>query len=211
MATKTQMDMPDNDTPFNVISVGADDKTAFTDRTLGKVYEYYLFGEIEEPIKYVNWFNAIRHACKEDLVKIYINSPGGNLYTAIQFMRVLRETGATVIGSVEGACMSAATLIFLSCTAFEVSAHASFMFHNYSGGAFGKGGEMSSQLDFEKVWSKSLFHDAYEDFLTDREISGILDGKDIWLSSVEVVERLRKREVLMTKRNKTALKALEHK
>jgi len=38
---------------------------------------------------------------------------GGNLDTAIQFIRVLGETQAEVITSVEGSCMSAATMIFL--------------------------------------------------------------------------------------------------
>lgn len=65
-----------------------------------------------------------------------------------------------------------------------------FMFHNYSGGVFGKGGEMMDQLEFERLWSTNLLHDVYKDFLTEDEINTILDNRDIWLTSDEVSERL---------------------
>jgi hypothetical protein len=68
-----------------------------------------------------------------------------------------------------------------------------FMFHNYSGGVFGKGGEMMDQLEFERSWSTNLLHDVYKDFLTEAEVNTILDNRDIWLTSDEVSERLQAR------------------
>lgn len=162
-------------------------------RSLSRILEYYVCGEIEEASKYIDWFDEIRHADKSDIIKIYINSPGGDLFTAIQFMRILRETNAHVIASVEGACMSAATLIFLSAVEFEISQHSNFMFHNYSGRTYGKGGEMMDQLLYERKWSETLLYDAYANFLTNREIKSILANKDIWLNSEQVVQRLNKR------------------
>lgn len=168
-------------------------------RITSRILEYYICGHITQSINYVEWFDEIRHADKADIVKLYINSGGGDLFTAIQFMRVLRETNAHVIASVEGACMSAATLIFLSAQEFEVSQHSNFMFHNYSGLTFGKGGEMMDQLLYEKKWSESLLHDAYVDFLTTKEIKSILANKDIWMNSSEVVNRLNIRSDLREK------------
>ena len=178
---------------LEALNGGQNGKMSFTERTTGRILEYYVVGEIEEASEYVDWFDAIRHANESDVVKIYINSFGGDLFTAIQFMRVLRETRASVIASVEGACMSAATIIFLSATDYEVSRHSNFMFHNYSGGTFGKGGEMMDQLVYERKWSEALLRDVYADFLTPEEITAILDNKDIWLDSEKVVERLNKR------------------
>ena len=109
-------------------------------------------------------------------------------------MRILRETQAHTIASVEGECMSAATLIFLACQQYEISAHSCFMFHNYSSGTVGKGGEQFDQLTFERKWSESLFCDAYKGFLTPNEIKMILDSKDIWMNSDEVVDRLNKKQ-----------------
>lgn len=154
------------------------------------VYEFYLCGDIESSDEYISWFDNIRHAGPNDVVKIYINSYGGDLFTAIQFMRVLNETEATVIISVEGACMSAATMIFLCGDNFEISEHCMLMFHNYSSGVFGKGGEMFDQLKHERAWSETLMRDVYKDFLTEDEIQSMLNNKDIWMDGTEAAKRL---------------------
>lgn len=168
--------------------------SAFTDKPLGHLHEYYLLGQIEEASKYAEWFNQIRHCPENDLIKIYINSCGGDLWTAIQFMRVIGECKATVMTSVEGACMSAATIVFLMANQYEISPHSMFMFHNYSGGTIGKGGEMIDQIKHERKWSEALLTEIYSDFLHPEEIQSILDNKDIWMSGIEVVERLNKRK-----------------
>lgn len=155
------------------------------------IHEFYLSGEVESPEEYIEWFDTIRNASESDILKLYINSPGGDLFTAIQFMRVLAETQGNVIVSVEGACMSAATLIFLMGHQFEISPHSMFMFHNYSSGVAGKGGEMFDRLVHEKDWSEKLMRDVYVDFLTEEEIVSILNNKDIWMNGDEVIERLK--------------------
>jgi len=158
------------------------------------IHEFYLSGEIESSENYISWFDTIRHAGENDVVKIYVNSPGGDIFTAIQFMRALQETSASVVVSVEGLCASAATMIMLCADSYEVSEHTMFMFHNYSGGAFGKGGEMLDQLKHERSWSEKLLRDGYKHFLTDSEITSILDNKDIWMDGDEVIKRLKARK-----------------
>jgi ATP-dependent protease ClpP protease subunit len=159
-------------------------------KVIGNLYEFYLSGEIEEASEYVEWFDTIRNARSTDTVKIYINSGGGDLYTALQFLRVMSETDAHVITSVEGACMSAATMIFLHGDEFEVTPHSLFMFHNYSAGVFGKGGEMFDQLQFERAWSENFLSEVYKDFLTPDEIQSMLHNKDIWMTSEQVMARI---------------------
>lgn len=163
----------------------------FFSKQLVNVHEFYLCGEIESPEEYIQWFDTMRHAAETDVVKMYINSPGGNVFTAIQFMRVLKETSAKVVMSVEGECASAATMIFLCGQSFEVSEHSMFMFHNYSSGLLGKGGELYDQIKHERKWSETLLRDIYKDFLTDKEVDAILDNKDIWMTGEEVIERLK--------------------
>ena len=89
--------------------------------------------------------------------------------------------------------MSAATMIFLCADQFEVTPHSVFMFHNYSGGTIGKGGEMIDQLQHERKWSSGLMAEIYQDFLTEDEIEHMLDNKDYWMDGVEVVNRLQNR------------------
>lgn len=160
-------------------------------KTIAQQHEFYLSGEITEPEDYIEWLDVIRSASDQDTVKIYINSPGGNVDTAIQFMQVLKSTSAYVICSVEGACMSAATMIFLSADELEICDHALFMFHNYAGGAFGKGGEIYDQIQFERSWSRKLLESVYKEFLTPTEITQMLENKDIWMDSEEVRKRVK--------------------
>lgn len=159
-------------------------------KPITNLHEFYLSGTIECSSNYTDWFDTIRHAGENDIIKIYINSYGGDMFTAIQFMRVLAESKAHIVASVEGACMSAATMIFLGADGFEVTPHSMFMFHNYSGGTFGKGGEMIDQLIHERKWSERMLKEIYQDFLTEEEIDAMLENKDIYMDGEEVVERI---------------------
>ena len=159
-------------------------------KPVAHVHEFYLTGAIEDAENYIEWFDIIRNASAVDTVRIYINSPGGDLFTTLQFLRVMSDTEATVVCSVEGACMSAATMIFLHGHSQEVTPHSLFMFHNYSAGTFGKGGEMYDQLQFERNWSENFLTEVYAEFLTTQEIQSMLHNKDIWMDSNEVVRRL---------------------
>jgi len=173
------------------------------------IHEFYLSGDIESSEDYIDWFDTIRSAGENDVLKFYINSSGGDLFTAIQFMRVLSDTAATIVVSVEGACMSAATLIFLHGHQFEVSPHSMFMFHNYSSGVVGKGGEMYDRLAHEKDWSEKLLREVYSDFLTEKEITSILDNKDIWMDGDECIKRLKKKVKVIERQMKKADKEVD--
>ena len=163
-------------------------------RPLGILHTFYVSGVIEDAKQYNDWFEVIRNANETDIIKLHINSPGGDLFTAIQFMRVLNESDAVIVASVEGACMSAATMIFLCANQFEISEHSMFMFHNYSGIAFGKGGEMYDNITHERKWSEKIMRNVYKDFLTEEEIKAILDNKDIWMEGEEVLKRLKNKQ-----------------
>jgi ATP-dependent protease ClpP protease subunit len=171
-------------------------------KPVAHVHEFYLTGEIGDAEEYIEWFDIIRNASAVDNIRIYINSPGGDLFTTLQFLRVMSDTEATVTTSVEGACMSAATMIFLHGHTQEVTPHSLFMFHDYSSGTFGKGGEQYDQIQFERGWSRKFLTEVYAGFLTDIEIESMMHNKDIWMDSEEVVKRL----TTMTKKREAETK-----
>jgi ATP-dependent protease ClpP protease subunit len=175
---------------------------AFINKSINQLHTFYLSGTIEGPTEYVAWFEIIRNAGPADVIQIHINSGGGDLFTAIQFMRAIADTEAHVICSVEGACMSAATMIFLCADTFEVSEHSMFMFHNYSSATFGKGGEMFDNIVHERKWSEHLLKRIYAGFLHDPEIAALLDNKDIWMDGEEVLKRLALRQKKFEKQAK---------
>lgn len=153
------------------------------------LHEIYLCTDIKEPSCYIEQFNSIRHAQEEDTVRIILNTRGGRLDTAIQFIRVMSESKAHIITSIEGDCMSAGTMIFLAGHEFEIAAHSSIMIHNYTGFLGGKAHEIHSQSDFQKQWAHSLINDIYDQFLTKEEIDLVLYGKDLYLTTDEAAVR----------------------
>ena len=168
---------------------------------------YYLSDEIGDPSEYIDWFQEIRNLRDSDMVKIILNCVGGSLHTTVQFLQVLAETDAHVMISVEGACMSAATLIFLAGDDFYIAPHSMFLFHNYSSGSVGKGGEMYSDIISKRKWTEALFRDSYTDFLTETEISNLMNDTDLWLTASEVKERLENRSNIIKKRTEAAEKS----
>lgn len=165
------------------------------------MHTFYISGVIKEAENYIDMIHIIRNASPADQVVIHINSVGGVLDTALQITGAMIESEASITCSVEGSCMSAATLIFLAADNFQVNEHSIFMLHNYSSGAYGKGGELFDQISHEKVWSTKLLNSVYAGFLTKKEIRSILDNKDIYMDAEEAIKRLKKRLKRIEKKN----------
>ena len=186
-----------------IIKVKQNGNRLFASKPMATFHEFYLTGRIEEADEYISVFDMIRHASEEDVIKIYVNSPGGDLFTALQFGRAMGDSDATIIVSVEGQCCSAATIIALAADMVELSNHCVWMCHNYSSGMIGKGHELHSQAEFERDWSIKLMKDIYDGFLSESEIQRMLNGADIWMGTDDVMERLNKRQKHMQKKNKS--------
>jgi ATP-dependent protease ClpP protease subunit len=175
----------------NLLNIlGANTCPMYSGKALATLHSIYISGDIQSPENYTDAFELIRQCGENDIVKIHINSHGGDLFTAVQFMRVLKEAECSIACSVEGACMSAATLIFLAADQFEISDHSAFMFHNYSTRMAGKGGELYDSITFDRKWSEDMLKTEYEGLLTEDEIYSVLNNKDLWFSADEMGERL---------------------
>jgi ATP-dependent Clp protease protease subunit len=158
------------------------------------VYEYYLSDQIVDPDEYTEMIHTIRNCKSTDFIVIHINCPGGNLLTTVQILHAMSECQGRIVASVEGACISAATLIFLAADEYVINEHSMFLFHNYSGGTVGKGGEMYHSVIYERKWSEDLLRSSYSGFLTNDEITDLLNDKDIWMSASEVASRIEEAE-----------------
>ena len=174
-----------------LLGLGQKNKNMLPSKSIVAKHDLYLTGEIKAADQYTDWFELIRSGGKSDIITIHINSYGGDLFTAIQLMRCIQESDAIITASVEGACMSAATMVFLQAQSFEISDHSAFMFHNYSGIAVGKGAEMFAQVSFEKKLIDKMMKKVYNGFLSETEIKDVLEGKDLWLDGEEVALRLK--------------------
>lgn len=153
-------------------------------------HELHLKGPVTDQEDYVDWIQAIRNAGPNDMIEFHINSPGGNVYTAIEILNAFENTEAHVHVVCSGIIASAGTILMTVGDSFEIHPSSTFMFHNYSGGTIGKGNEMAIKMEYEREWSRKFMSDIYTNILTDDEIDQLLDGRDFWLSAPDVGERL---------------------
>jgi len=174
------------------LDIGAPDKKVkhFKQVIPITVHHFYLTDEIKDADFYLNMINTIRTAEQHDTILIYLNTPGGNLYTAIQIMAAIHQSQATVITSLEGQVCSAGTMIFLAGDKSIVHPNSTFMIHNYSQWVGGKGNEITSQVKYTEEFFKELADKIYGKFLTPDEIALVTQGKDFWMGSKEVCNRL---------------------
>lgn len=157
------------------------------------LYHFYIIEEIGEPDSFLDLINTLKTAEEHDTVFIYLNTPGGSLQTTVQVISAIRQSRATVVTCLEGEVCSAGTLIFLSGHKHIVNANCTFMIHNYSQWLGGKGNEVALRVKYSEHYFKKLALDLYNGFLTESEIESVIEGKDYWMESDEVIRRLRQR------------------
>ena len=100
------------------------------------------------------------------------------------------------IADITGECASAASILALNCDQCVVGKHAELLAHEVRYGIGGKSSDNLSHVQHIKKISDKLIWDTYEGFLTDDEIESVLNGKELFLDSDEIVERLNKRQAL---------------
>lgn len=155
----------------------------------GRETHVYLTSQIDAPEKYNQLCFFLSQARRGDVFHVHINNLGGYISSANMIYYALVNSKAKIIGHLSGDVASAATVIVMACDNIEVTPYTQFMIHNYSGGVQGKGKEAKDQMDFVNNEINESFRDYYAGFLTEDEITDIVDDHDIWLNSKQVLER----------------------
>ena len=180
-------------------------------KQMKNVYHLWLIDDVGDAKLYLKWFDILQSATENDLVVIHINSYGGDLMTTNQIVTQIKTCEAQVVCQIESACCSAATMIALACDGLLCYPHGYMMIHTSSGYTFGKQSDIRRQEDFYNSWLENFFNEIYNDFLTPKEIEDVLNGKDMWLTSEEVMKRFRHRVDIINKENaKMQKKEKEH-
>ena len=122
-------------------------------------------------------------------VKLYLNTPGGVVDTALMLADAIRRSKAKIVAHLAGTVASAGTLIIMACDDIIVAPFTSFMIHNYSGGAVGKGHELKARQAFVDKQLNEAFKAFYLGFLTEEEMTQVIDGTDFWMGADEIQER----------------------
>lgn len=167
--------------------------TLFFSRPNGSTYDFYVYGELVEPEIYVEQLDAIRNMTENDILNVHINCVGGISSTAVSWCAALAECKAFKHISIEGDCSSAATFLVPYGDSWTIHSGSQMLVHYYSTGyKYGKGSDHRERMKHEEKAFNKLLREVYVGWFSDDEISGLAEGKDIWLDDSQIRERIQK-------------------
>jgi len=149
--------------------------------------------EIIEPSYYRFELEALEQARQGDEVAITTNSNGGSLATGIEMTNAIVNCKAGVHGILRSSCHSCGSIIFLACTTHEVGIASEMLLHSGSGGNYGTPSQSIQRAESYKRQVRSLFETVYLGFLSEEELSLMIDhDKDFIFCGEEIEERLQR-------------------
>jgi ATP-dependent protease ClpP protease subunit len=146
-----------------------------------------------EPSYYRMVAQKISELGEGDVVEFEINSPGGSLGGLVTLLHAIRNTEAETIAVVIGDAYSAASLLALACNSITVGPYGNFLCHSASFGTRGKTADVRGHVNHTANYAESIFRDCYEHFLTEDEITDVLEGKELYLNYEQINERLERK------------------
>lgn len=152
---------------------------------------------IVAPSQFSYAIQALERANEGDTVQINLQCNGGSLGATDALIHAMRKCEAHIHIVATGGCHSSATLILLEAHSIELSSGFHALLHCGSLGNIGNLNEYREQAAFDAKFMPRILSEAYEGFLTEDELSRLLDGKDIWLDANEWQERHEKRNLFM--------------
>lgn len=174
----------------------------FEQQLVRRLHHFYLSQAIEEPSKYIEMVHIIQVSGPDSVIFIHLNTPGGILDTGIQLVNAMQASEAHIVCSLEGQVASLGTMIFLAADEFIVHDNCLMMFHNYSGGVFGKGHEQIAALEATTRWVDEIMKRLYVPFMSEEEFDRIKKGEDLYFHSEEIRKRLAKMVKVLEKEKK---------
>lgn len=155
----------------------------------------YLDEDIKSPRYYRAVVDKVTSLNEGDQVYYYVASIGGRMDGLISLIEANRQTDADVICIIIGECHSAASMFALSCPNISVSPSATMMVHYVSFGTGGKASDIKANVNHTLDFTANYFREIYQGFLTEEEINSCIEtGKEIWMQSDEIMDRLEKRQ-----------------
>ena len=155
---------------------------------------FYLFGEIDEDniAECVKWILFENSDPKEKTLTLYINSTGGDLYSAFALIDVMRNSQHPVRTIAIGSAMSAAFLIFAAGHKGEryASRNTSFMCHQYSDNIFGKHHDIKASIKDGDLMNSKMVNLLVENSnLTASKVRAkLLNASDVYLTASELLK-----------------------
>lgn len=185
--------------------------------------DLFIYGEIVQE-KSVNWWTGDVSQTevglmdfKEQLdnlgnvqtLNIYINSPGGDVFTAstmISMLRRIKEKGTVINAYVDGLSASAASFLMMVADNIYLYKNSTVMVHKPMSVAFGNVNEMQKTIDALNKIEESVMMPMYmnKSKVDEEEIQSMVDA-ETWLSASEMNKYF---DVILIDEEKTAVASI---
>lgn len=144
-------------------------------------FRYNLYGEIEDFKDYESFAADLTMLTENDAVALHINSPGGRVDIGMSLVNSIQQSRAAVTAVIEAPSYSMASVVACACSNLIMLDNTYLMFHNYSVGRFGKGGELMTSLRHEDAHFNKLLRKVCYPFLTNKELDKISKDEDVYI------------------------------
>ncbi len=165
-------------------------------KTRGERHDIYLADDIaDDSADYTDLIHFLSDKVSpDDIIQLHLANLGGSTHSGVMLAHAIKRCQATVLISVEAPCYSMGAIIALTGDALTMRPGTFLMFHNYSGGFYGKGREIVDLVTtFNVHIVDSLKHFCYP-FLSKKEINVLAKDQDVYVMSTEekLIDRLKR-------------------
>jgi ATP-dependent protease ClpP protease subunit len=124
-------------------------------------------------------------------VRVHINSPGGDVFTAVNIANALRDQrmtkGRNVETVVDGMAASAASLVMMAGSPIRIADNGMVMIHDPSSFAMGNAAEMRKTADLlDKLKDTIVATYKWRDQLAETDLVGLM-AAETWMSAEEAI------------------------
>lgn len=150
-----------------------------------------IHSTIGPPSEYSALLQLLDSVNEGDEVLLDLNSRGGVLDTAILISRAIRGCNGLVKARIGPTCASATTVIALACEGFETDSDSEMHIHTASFDlGYGKTPDIVAAAVHNDRKIEKFIRKTYKNLLTEEEIEQVLSGREFYLDSEELTERL---------------------
>lgn len=113
--------------------------------------DIHLSDSVNDPFEYVDLVQRLsRYRADTHNVTMYLANHGGQVRTCVQLFNAIRDCKAPVHVVVVAPCYSAGAMSALAGDSLTMKRGTCLMYHNYSGGNYGKGLELHTATENTK-------------------------------------------------------------
>jgi ATP-dependent Clp protease protease subunit len=158
-------------------------------------YNHFLTGEVtgESVEKVIRWIMmGAQNPSSDNLMRLYINSEGGNLTDAFALMDVMRTSPIPIATVGMGNLMSSSFMIFAAGTLGKraIARNTSIMIHQFNHDYAGKYHDMKAYAEeIDRINYRMVAELSRTSKLNEVEvITKLLKPSDVWLTAEQLVE-----------------------